>query len=256
MTDRPRRARRVQLSTPGSNHFERLAVLREWLVRLAPEQAATLRRARAVLLREILHAYDSKPLTGFVENAFSDRSIAYTTPANLIPMLRTSWLAGRAPDSRTELLPLISAHFLFNVFRVGTIPMVRIEKPDYSNRGASPAENPRAKQGKAFSPPYPWTEIYDRELNAVAIGPIDQIAWLVPPQLGAFPRKYARGFLRDLGPKTLGIDGSSEAALARLDGKEFWKDRVHVTTKGEEAFTAWLAEEIAAQWPRFAGEKE
>jgi hypothetical protein len=284
-------ARVFLLSEPGSNHFERIELLRQWFSQLTPAQTASMRAARIVLLNEILFSYDKNPLNGFVENAFGERSIAYTSPANAWPMAVTAWQQTHSQDPddvpSPEILPLIAGHFLFNVFRVGSIPSVPAPEQKYSNRGAVPPPAPRneaspaapaaqavtdAPREKSFdygtaisefratdtkARPgkwnFPWQEIHDRESARVAAtGAVDFTAWLTTPHLGPNPRRYTVTRLETL-DDTLRFDGGSDDVLTLLDKPEYWRDQVHVTQAGGKIFTEWLAAQIAAAWPEISG---
>jgi hypothetical protein len=274
-------ARVFVLSVAGSNHFERLELLRQWLAQLTPAQAQAFRKARVVLLREVLLSYDENPLNGFVENAFGDRSIAYTTPANAIPMLRTAWAESRADDSSDApaptLAPLIVGHLLFNVFRVGTIPSVQVAKAAYSNHGAAAAARqttaPRAaafdyagavgeyreqmartKAAKPIPTAFSWQPIHDRELLRVTGGEVDAVGYLTTPHISPNPRRYEKKHLDALDVGTVRFDGGSDAVLALLDQPQYWRDHVHLTPAGGEVYTRWLADQLAAAWPQISGE--
>ncbi|MGH8045985.1 MAG: hypothetical protein ACREKL_01955 [Chthoniobacterales bacterium] len=283
-------ARVFLISESGSNHFERIEMFRQWLKQLTPAQAADLRAARVVLLREVLYSYDKNPLSGFVENAFGDRSIAYASPANAWPMMVTAWrrLHASDPDDAPppEILPLIASQLLFNVFRVGTIHAVEVFRGEYSNRGpgvsrgttAIPAVTmpaasaaPAAPQPEGFDYAaamaevraskikgrtdkwdFPWQEIHNREILELAAGTVDDFAYLVPPHLSATPRHYEEYRLGQL-DEFLCIDGGADSALAQLEKSEYWRDRAHLTPEGGRVFTTWLAAQITAAWPEISG---
>lgn len=287
LRDRKLPVRVFLLSVPGSNHFERLELLREWLAELPPAQAAAFRAAHVVLLSEILYVYDLNPLSGFLENAFGDRSIAYTTPANVVAMLETAWQTSRAKDfedrAPASLMPVIAEHYLFNVFRVGTISTVETATASYSNHGAAPAPRPSKNAASPPKPPsrpegfdyasavrdfraqmaegkgakalrdFPWQSIHEQERFRIASGYVDAFGYLATPHIVTIPRKYEQRILGEFGGGAIRFDGGDDAVLALLDKAEYWRDQVHLTPAGAEIFTRWLADEIAAAWPQISG---
>ena len=149
LRDQKIQARVIMLFTAGSNQFERIELLRQFQKQLTREQLEALHRSKVILMREVLYAYEQNPLSGYAENAFGERSIAYSTHQNFTAILRTIWERARNPptlDDQPGSLPVVAAQFLFNLFRVGTIRSVETDKIRYSHRGPGPVADLATKE--------------------------------------------------------------------------------------------------------------
>ncbi|HEY8900470.1 MAG TPA: hypothetical protein VIM61_08655 [Chthoniobacterales bacterium] len=253
-------ARVVQISSGGSNHFERVAMLREFLRTLNSDEAKVFRKARVFLLAEVLYVYDFLPLHGFAENAFSARSVGYATPRNFLPMLRAIWAKGSRDDpAALALAPLVTEHVLFHAFRVGTFPLVAVPVQTYSANGTGDrdASAPANRGGKrrALSDstqlPYPWWHASREALEDAVDGWVDAAGYLAPPARADLEPLYQAKFAAALPADTLQISGVEARPLL---GPEQWRDAAHLNARGADTFTAWLAARIAADWPRISGE--
>lgn len=252
----------VQLSIPGGNHLERIAMYRDFVGLLGASDLERLNRREVVLMLEVHAGYDHDPLAQYETGKFTDRTYAYLSPSLAWAGFR-AWRHFNGEASLVESLRLageLASHAAVNAFGVGMLhrhermdqieaqpgylPMREVRR-DFNFRGL---RNVRARSLDGERPPLaPEVERFSRwRVDAVerALGGVQaRTVFYALPSSNAVGMTYTQSFCAWTGHACIAIDDGE--MVAQLDDARFWFDSGHLMPPGADLYTRWLAGRLA-----------
>lgn len=249
----------VQLSQGGANHFERYETYRLLLRELSAAEKRALKARDVSLWLEVQRGYDTMPMAQFNDSQRTDRTYAYLTLSNAAVAAWVEWKYSNA-KSRWRKLPMLGAilaHGLGRQFRspqggwhsLSALPVQAGYSPlpgtaeqfrgmrDIAKRLAQPKRTRSA----------PWVDrVRTPRLKRLFRDTIDRIEYYsVPtpyPEYAAYARRFCIAHRR-----LPCMDYADPSLLAALDDREYWGDKGHLSRKGAERYTRWLAARYLTQ---------
>ncbi|MBV8213019.1 MAG: hypothetical protein JOZ08_07295 [Verrucomicrobia bacterium] len=254
----------IQLSFAGANHAERYEYLKEFVEALPPNQVEALRRVKLILCREVELGYDKNPLSNFLRNGSTGRSLRYLAPSQL-PMI-FSWLALKYRPitwiREHTLLTNLGGCALFNLFHVGyltrmqdisppskTAPFIPnlTQSPNFAPKGSLetvPDPGLDKRLTSTFAENLAWQRKRDSDFRDVFRGlPVSE-CFFAFPSWSKQNADYNVWKRRQPGKERF-FDGDGTPLMAKLSPLSLWYDELHLQEPGAEIYSAEFAKYLA-----------
>ncbi|MBV8213018.1 MAG: hypothetical protein JOZ08_07290 [Verrucomicrobia bacterium] len=250
----------IQIALDGSNHLERLQILRQFVQGLDAKEVEQLKRSRVFLCREIEYYYDRDPFNKLEGNFFTDVALSYLNARNLPDIVH--WFALSSGWNglvrKRELVGSIAAMELFNLFRVGYFARVakggslppqngfvpkETRSADFNPQGPLPLAFPKEPSKddlKIYASIAGWVSARDREY-AKLFAKIGGTEWFFSVT-SWYPTMYRYNFwLADNSKKRPFFNGDTEPLRQKLADPDLWADEIHLRPAGARIFTQVFA---------------
>jgi hypothetical protein len=250
----------IQIALDGSNHVERLQILREFVQGLGAREIEQLKRSRVIFCREVEYYYDRDPFNKVESNAFTDRTLSYVNLQNLPEIIRwfglnSHWIG---LIRKRDLVGSIVAMEAFNLFRVGYLARIQTggslppqngfvprqtRSPDFNPSGPLPLNfpsEPSKTDLKIYHSTTAWVASrdaeYERLFEKVGATPcfFTVTSWSAP--------MYRYNLWFSQSPKHQPFfNGDTEALRKSLADPGLWADELHLKPAGALIFTQAFA---------------
>ncbi|HXM04093.1 MAG TPA: hypothetical protein VN939_15890 [Chthoniobacterales bacterium] len=246
----------IQLSFAGANHAERYEYLKEFVEALRPDQVDALRRVKLILCREVELGYDRNPVSNFLRNGSTGRSLRYLDPPN-VPMI-FSWLALKYRPinwiREHTLLTNLAGCELFNLFHVGYVPRMldltppAKTEPYIPNYTQSPGFAPNGSLASVqdsvldkrltsdFAGNVAWQRKRDSDFRKVFRGLAVSQCYFAFPSWSKQNADYNAWKHRQPGNE-LFFDGDGTSLMEELNAPSLWYDMLHLQEPGAEIYS-------------------
>lgn len=257
-----RRIRAVQLTLPAANHFERFRMYEALLDSLSEQELAQVSSREVWLMLEVQAEYDVAPLAQFAKNAFSDRTYWYMSPANALQVLRSLLIVSQGSlAADLKAAGLVGLHALVNASNIGTAGRaVRLGKvpaaPGYAPlrnkdwRGRFPGTSAVARSLRYRGETVDWSRYTWNErrriprLRRLLEHHVDKMLFYSMATMKSSQMRYAKEFCLRTPEPCMAPDGN---VLRRLNHPSMWFDGGHLSRRGADVYTGWLAQHYAPQ---------
>jgi hypothetical protein len=245
----------MHLAMGAANHFERQALYRR-LTPLFDEHKK--KEQRWIYLAEVQRQYDQVPLAQFVDNRETARTYNYITPAIVWDALWALGSDGVRPNERPwrERLELVR-HGLVYAFNAGINS--RLEAPEKIKHypGYAPRNTPKkfrfrglsrviaaAKQRTTETIP-PWVfEIREQTELEIWGDYIARWVYYGVPSTAPSQMNYTRSFCA--ATERSCIAPTDTKLLEQLDARQYWYNKGHMSARGAQIYSKWLAKKLHA----------
>jgi hypothetical protein len=244
--------RAVRLAAGAANHFERYRMAQQAIERLRSKKPGQ----RWIYLAEVQQGYDSQPLAQFAKNQDSARSFHYMT-------LRNAWASVRALRSPGSQAPeawrwQLFRHTLINSVSVGAlsrfVPEAEIEPGSgrvTPRRGSRFRFEGMSSQLSSLQQPavagmLPWLrDVREARSRRLWRPYASELVYFGVPSTTVEQLTYVRQFCGATPRKC--ISPADPDLLNALDSVGFWRDNGHLSKKGADVYSRWLARQLVAQ---------
>jgi hypothetical protein len=246
----------IQLSFAGANHAERYEYLKEFVEALRPDQVDALSRVKLILCREVELGYDRNPVSNFLRNGSTGRSLRYLDPPN-VPVI-FSWLALKYRPinwiREHTLLTNLAGCELFNLFHVGYVPRMldlappAKTEPYIPNYTQSPGFAPNGSLASVqdsvldkrltsdFAGNVAWQRKRDSDFRKVFRGLAVSQCYFAFPSWSKQNADYNAWKHRQPGNE-LFFDGDGTSLMEELNAPSLWYDMLHLQEPGAEIYS-------------------
>lgn len=247
----------LQFTIAGGNHFERFHYIKNFFDDLTHRDLMYFEKSNFIVMLEVNLGYDMQPLAQFNANKFTIRTIEYSTLSNVIAEWDTLYLSDKNITIDVSKRDLLSHAFL-NYFNIGLLSRIDLFGNLRPVSGYRPIN--KVKKGYKFngfeniikdlrriSPSnrsFGWvSKTKERRLKDVLSPYADTYLYYSVPSLVLLDLEYQRSFCNQLS-STLFINPLDFTLLRELNKSEYWYNNSHLSEKGSEIYTKWLAQQL------------